>query len=447
MNARKTIYGVTICAMTLMLAGCASTREKLAIEKYSEVLAATYADVVSTADPPGENSTFDDYANLAFRRNPGLKAAFQRWKAALERIPQARALDDPELTYERSLDEVDFVQRLAVSQAIPGFGKLGLRERKAVAEAEAAMHEFEAMKLDAFFKIVQTFHEYWYLGRATAVTDENVRLLEDIEKVVRVGYEAGSAQFSELIKIQVETDRMKNELASLRDERRAGSAALAAVLNLPNADVLPWPAIKPSAQAMLSEDVLRAMLKDLNPELKAGEAMIEREKYSEDLARKSRFPDFMLGAGTMFLSDMNGSEGETETAVMGGITIPLWQRKYSAEIREASAMREAAALDRDELENNLIAELRMAIFKTRDAERRIGLLRDSLIPKATQAFEVARKDFSGGKTDFMTLIDAQRTLLEFRLMLERAIADREIALGEIGWCIGKYGAPAETAAP
>ncbi|HAS82364.1 MAG TPA: hypothetical protein DCS43_06760 [Verrucomicrobia bacterium] len=73
-----------------------------------------------------------------------------------------------------------------------------------------------------------------------------------------------------------------------------------------------------------------------------------------------------------------------------------------------------------------------------DAERRIGLLATSLVPKAEQALEVAREEFSAGKADFMTLIDAQRTLLEFRLMRERATADREIAMGDIGCCVGKY---------
>lgn len=98
----------------------------------------------------------------------------------------------------------------------------------------------------------------------------------------------------------------------------------------------------------------------------------------------------------------------------------------------------AASNERDEMQNNLKAELGMAIFKFRDAERRIGLFATSLVPKATQALEVAKQEFSTGKADFMTLIDAQRTHLEFRLMLERATADREIALGEIGCCIGRY---------
>jgi outer membrane protein TolC len=116
----------------------------------------------------------------------------------------------------------------------------------------------------------------------------------------------------------------------------------------------------------------------------------------------------------------------------------LWRGKYRAEIREAEAMRRAATGERDNMQNMLKAELSMAIVKFRTAERRMDLFRGSLIPKAEQALEVAQQDFSAGKVDFMTLIDARRTWLEFRLMLERATADREIAMGEIGCCIGVY---------
>ena len=133
----------------------------------------------------------------------------------------------------------------------------------------------------------------------------------------------------------------------------------------------------------------------------------------------------------------DGKGNEPDVGIMAGITVPVWWGKYRAEIREAGAMRRAAVNDRDDRRNMLRAELSLKVFKFRDAERRIALFATSLIPKATQALSVAKQEFSTGKTDFMALIDAQRTLLEFRLLAERAAADREIALGEIGCCIGK----------
>ena len=43
-----------------------------------------------------ENSGLEDYLTYAALNNPGLKASFHRWKAALERIVQANTLPDPD---------------------------------------------------------------------------------------------------------------------------------------------------------------------------------------------------------------------------------------------------------------------------------------------------------------------------------------------------------------
>jgi cobalt-zinc-cadmium efflux system outer membrane protein len=430
------------CALAgvLLLAGCAS------VSAPEAGLRASSGDVhrlYEAADAAEANPSFDgtatlnDYLQRAFSHNPGLRAAFDRWQAALERIPQARALDDPTLSFEYFIEQMDSRYQVSLTQVFPAFGKRALRESRAAAEAEAAMHAFEAERVTLFDRVVKAFYEYDYLFRATRVTDENHRLLSDLEQVVTIRYKAGLAPFSDLIKTQVEKDRLANELGTLRDERASRSAALAALLNIPVYDALPWPKASPSGPAVVDVASLDDMLEGLNPELKAASAMIAAATYQEKLARKSFLPDFMLGASWMVMPGMEGKGDETDVSLMAGITIPVWWGKYRAEIREAGAMLRAASNERDEMQNELKAELSMAIFTFRDAERRIDLFASLLIPKATQALEVAKQEFSAGKSDFMTLIDAQRTWLEFRLMLERATADREIALGEIGCCIGK----------
>ncbi|MGQ9662814.1 MAG: TolC family protein [Kiritimatiellia bacterium] len=365
----------------------------------------------------------------------------KRWKATIERIPQTRSLDEPTLAYEYSLDQKDFSHRFEISQMIPGPGKLGLRAKAALAEAEAVFHEYEAARLALFSQVATAFHEYNYLRRAIEVTEEQVSLLTELEQALRARYATGTEGFADLIKIQVERDRINNDLATLVDERAARSAKLAALLNLPAWDPLPWPVMSPSPQTLLAEDALLAMLRDLNPELKSVDAMIQKEETVVRLAKRSRLPDFLVGTGLMIMPGMEGGSDETEAGFMAGVTLPLWQSKYSAEVREASAMLEAAVAERTNMENELKAELKMLLFKARDAERRMRLFDGALLPKVRQSYEVTRQEFATGKADLITLVDAQRTLLEFRLMYERAVADREIALSEIGRYIGPYEFP------
>ena len=85
---------------------------------------------------------------------------------------------------------------------------------------------------------------------------------------------------------------------------------------------------------------------------------------------------------------------------------------------------DSAVKVRDNRVNELIAEVKTALYNFRDSGRKVELYRDSLIPKAKQSLNVTQRAFETGKKDFLNLIDAQRTLLELELAHERALTDR-----------------------
>jgi len=432
-------WPVLAFALVIGLTGCASVSEKALHNAYSETAHNTY-ETTGGGELLDANSGLDDYLKQALVHSPLLRSAFERWEAAMERIPQARSLEDPSLSFEYFTEQRNLRYQAGLAQMFPAFGKVGLRDTRAVAEADAAMHEFEEKRFMLHDRVVRAFYEYHYLHRATEVTDENLRLLAGVENVLATRYKTGLAAFAELIKVQLEKDRLANELTTLQSERGPRSAELVALLNIPAREMLPWPKATPSGKSVIDEAVLAGMIGDLNPELKVADATIAAGEIREKLARKSFLPDFTLGANWMVMPGADGRGNESDVSLMAGITVPLWWGKHNSEIREAEAMERAATNDRDDRRNMLKSDLTMAVFKCRDAERRTDLLTTSLVPKATQALQVAGQEFSSGQTDFMTLIDAQRTLLELRLEAERAMVDREVAITEIGSLVGKYGA-------
>ncbi len=435
-----------LCAGMVVAGGYTSLAEEDTYGKHEEIAQTFYSSEVKGVEGQklfDEKSSADDYISYSFMHNNELKASFRRWEYALEKARQAGYLDEPVLTFEQAVDKVDLDYRIGLSQPIPWYGKRALRKKIGVAEADAAMYQFETIKTELFMMVVKAFNEYLYLGRVIEVAREDLSLLSDLEKVVQAKYKANGAEFSDLTKVQVEIDKLKNELATFKDERLVRSSRLASQLDLDTETLLPWPASTERAQADIPEDVLFDLLADLNPELKVMASVLERDGYAKRLAGKSHYPNFTIGAGWMQMPENEARESMSDTSFMVGIKIPLWQRKYASERRGAAAMVNATREARTHLKNNLKVELREAIFKSKDASRRIRLFEDSLIPKGVQALEVARQDYTNGKTGFMMLIDAQRTLLEFKIMRERALADRGIALAEIGCCVGKYGSPSE----
>lgn len=380
------------------------------------------------------NSTIDDYLIYAFENNPALNSALSSAAAASARAKRSGYLDDPGLSFEYMLEQHDMQYRIGLMQNIPGFGKLKLKRRIVGHEADAAAHDAEAKRLMVYEMVIKAFHNYIYCRRSLEITAENIKLLEDLEDVMTSQYKANSLPYSALLKVQVEKDKLVNRKASLEELRGVISTRLSFLVGRDEKTLLPWPSAAQQPSATLSEDLLGA----LNPELKAIESRIEAHESKTRLANKQGQPDYFVGAGYHLMPEQEDGSEPTDFGITVGITLPIWIGKNRAAVTEAEEAVKSVRLARESMKDDLILELKEAIFNLNDAERQITLFKKTLIPKARQALDVARKDFISGKATFMTLIDAQRTLLGLELGLARAAADREIAGGEIGCCIGKF---------
>lgn len=441
---------MVVVGLALALGGCASPLERTAHADPKAAGSAPQEVAEHTDARPklpvlDENSALSNYLAYAALKNPQLEAAFNRWKAALEMVSQARTLPDPRFNYGYFMQEVETrvgpqEQRVGLSQMFPWFGKLKLRGEAALEGANAAQQQYEAAKLKLFDEVKQAYYELYYVGRATEVAEKNVELLKYIEEVARSKYEAGQAQYADVIKAQVELDRLRDRLRTLQDVKHPALARLNAALNRPAATPLPWPAHFPPAQITTNTPALIQQLVEFNPELKRLDFLAEKEKASIALAKKEFYPDVTLGVDYIDTGParMAGVADSGKDSVVAGfsINIPLWREKYRAGVREAQSRYNAARLERQDRANLLTTDLEMALFKFQDAQRKISLYRDALIPKAEENVKVIRRSFEAGKSDFLSLIDSQRVLLEFQLTYERAVADREQGLSAVEKLVG-----------
>jgi len=338
------------------------------------------------------------------------------------------------LTYEYFIQQVPTRQQIGLTQTIPGFGKRSLRAQRAGQEADAAWQELRTAARTMVRDVKAAYFDCYYLGRALAVTEENLQLMKSLEEVTLTRYETAAAGFTDVIKVQTERDKLKNELADLQDQRSVASARLAAQLGLPADATLPLPTQLTEAPAPTAD--WAALVSTNHPELESLQTLADAEATSARLARRSYFPDFMVGVNFMIMPAADGGN-DYDQSLVAGITLPLWVGKYRAGACEAEARRQAYLLERDDKANGLGVDLKLAVYSFRDAERRNVLYRDSLIPKAEEALKVVRQEFSNGKADFAAVIEAQRSLLEFRLQQERARVDREKSLADIDRVAGK----------
>ncbi|MFC1650048.1 TolC family protein [Candidatus Latescibacterota bacterium] len=405
-----------------------------ALDSYKELESETFGDDSRSESPIlNQSSRLSDYLAYAAFNNPQLEAAFNRWKAALEKIPQVRSLPDPRFSYAYYIENVETKvgpqrHKIDLSQTFPWFGKLELLGGIALHDANIQRQNYETLKLILFYKIKESYYEYYHLARALAITEENMKLMSYFENIARTKYSAGTATYADVIKAQVELGKLEERILSLNELKEPLSAQLSAALNRPFDEILPLPSALPEEDILLSDDEIITRTKEYNPDLKAHEFKISKDTESIHLAQKQYYPDITVGVSYIGTgnSDMPGTaeSGKDPFISMMTINLPIWRNKYRSAVREAELRHVTSVKERDNRANSLIDEVKTVLYNFRDSERKVQLYRDTLILKAKQSLNVTQKAFETGNKDFLNLIDAQRTLLELELAYERALTDR-----------------------
>jgi outer membrane protein TolC len=94
-------------------------------------------------------------------------------------------------------------------------------------------------------------------------------------------------------------------------------------------------------------------------------------------------------------------------------------------------MSRRARHEKEQLENDLIARAERMLYEYEDSGRKLRLYRDVLVPRTEELVGASEAAYMAGTVDFLSLIDAQQTLLQYQLQRERADADHRQRLAEL----------------
>jgi outer membrane protein TolC len=94
------------------------------------------------------------------------------------------------------------------------------------------------------------------------------------------------------------------------------------------------------------------------------------------------------------------------------------------------------AHQKTDLANDLLARAERILYDFEDSGRKIELYGGVLVPKARELVGASETAYMAGTVDFLSLIDAEQTLLALRLQHERALADRQQRLAELEMIAG-----------
>jgi outer membrane protein, heavy metal efflux system len=344
---------------------------------------------------------------------PELRQADAAARAERERVPQAGALPDPVLFLgieNEGFEEITVGKMEAsfyevmVSQGLPWPGKRGLRTdvaRLAASEAGAALSRArlttEADVRRAYLDLLLTRDRLDLLSRLDEIWKTSAGF-------ARSRYEAGEGAQSDVLRAQLEQNRLRQRRFALAAQERAAVQALNRLRGRPvddpiatSATVRDLPVVELPATDVAVADALAR-----SPELAQARLGAARAGKSLALAKRERFPDFNINAGIM---PRGGFEPMWKAGV--SVNLPVWSyRKQNKAVAENEQRAEASASGAEAIEQVLRLRVADRASAYRAFSETARLYREGLLVQSRATAVSTLAQYRVGKVTFASVLEA-----------------------------------------
>jgi len=397
------------------------------------------AEVPSTVfDFKGNPVTLQKAIDLAVKHNPVLNASRWERRAMDGRVLQAGLLPNPEIEAEtenfagsgayNSFDGVE--TKVELSQLIELGGKRAKRSTYAARGRDLAQWDYEVTRADVVARARLAFMNVLFAQERSILMRKLLQLADQVLQTTSERVKAGKISPMEEIKAEVDRSAslidVKHAQFDLKVARRKLSGTWGGTIPTFSeasgrlGHLLPIPSL----------EALRGMVSG-NPDVGRWAASVEQHRAGVDLEEARGIPDLTVRVGAKHYNEVD------DTAFVMGVSIPIpiFDRNQGAalEARERLAKsKEESRAVRLRVANRLAEtyqELSRAHMEATD-------LSTHVLPRAEDAFKVSEEGFRQGKFDYLTLLDAQRTLVSVNLRHLNALFAYQKARTQVERLIG-----------
>jgi len=395
-----------------------------------------------TAEEPkaGETLTVDSVVKEVLRRHPSLKAAQANWEAMKQRVPQARAWEDPragvDVERSRTTRFATFSDNeWMISQEIPISGKNRLRGRVAATDAAGAFMELHRREIEL---AVRARSAYFRLANAFAqldLTQKNLDLWKHFVSTARSKYELGTQSQADVLVAETETGRLEESLFDFDRQISDAQSELNVLMSRPPKSPLGRPEALSAPELPGAMEDLQRMALAHRPDLQILQKKIEAAKTRLTLAKREWIPDPELRLEARQFNGAGGFIQEYDTGVF--FKVPWVNRsKYRAAVNEAGSMLESSQQDLEAMQAETLGMIRNQLKKLQTLHHHYELFRAKLSPLAWQTVESKRLSYESDKATLLDLLTAQRTARETESAMQQHLADYLMAWSELEGMIG-----------
>ncbi|HZH18258.1 MAG TPA: TolC family protein [Archangium sp.] len=380
----------------------------------------------------------------ALEGRPELHQAEAQVRAARERVPQAGALPDPVLQLGIQNDGFDGLMigemegsyfSIMASQSLPFPGKRALRTEVAQLGVTAASTQVARTRLSIEAEVRRGYLDLLLVRERLALLERLQALWKQSAEMARIRYETGEGAQSDLLRAQLELNRLRQRRLALAAEERTRVRTLNRLSGRPLETPLPTTTrVRDVGVPELGDpEAAERDALERSPELAERRALVAQAGQQVALARRERLPDFTVSAGVM----PRGGDFPPMWQANVGVNLPIFSgSKQNRAMAESSAQAEASAHAAEALEQVLrlrVQERLIALAALRDTA---AIYRDGLLMQSAATAESTLTQYRVGRASFASVLEANtgiirdeedylRTLVEAQRI---AIAQAEVSL-------------------
>ncbi|WP_275439192.1 TolC family protein [Archangium violaceum] len=413
------------------------------------------------------DATLEQLLAEALEARPELRQAEAQVRAARERVPQAGALPDPVLQVGIQNDGFDGLMigemegsyiSIMASQALPFPGKRALRTEVARLGATAVSARVARARLSIEAEVRRGYLDLLLTRERLVLLDRLQALWKQSADMARIRYETGEGAQSDLLRAQLELNRLRQRQLALRAEERVRVQSLNRQSGRPLDEPLPTTTrVRDVGVPELGDrEAAERDSLERSPELAERRALMAQAEQQMALARRERLPDFTVSAGVM----PRGGDFPPMWQASVGVNLPVFSgRMRSRVVAESGAQTESTTHAVAALEQDLRLRVRERLIALEALRDTVAIYRDGLLMQSAATAESTLTQYRVGRASFASVLEANtgiirdeedylRTLVDAQRL---AIAQAEVSLEPVasmgGGGQGAGGMPGAGSAP
>ena len=373
-----------------------------------------------------EAQQLEAYIQEAQKNNPTIDAIRAKYNISKEQINAVNSLPNTEFSAGYFVSEPETrtgpqQAKFSVKQMFPWFGTITAKQNYASSLAEEDQIEVEIALQKLRLSVSKAYFKLYEIQQKTEVVKENIELLSVYEELALNGVEVGKAGAVDVLKLQMQKNKLSDQLVSLQKNLETEKVAFNRLLNRENSASI---ALVDTLQ-LPSEELQISAIK-VHPELSKFDESIASLEYAEAVNQKESAPKFGVGVDYINVgmrTDMAiPDNGKDIVMPMVSVSIPIFNAKYTSVTTQNKLRKKHIVATKNQRINELESKLSNAMAMRNSARNSVEIQLKN-IELTKNAEDILMRSYESETLDFRDVLDIQEMQLEYQMKLTESVSE------------------------